>query len=56
MSTSDVVVTVDPVDRARVAGAPRDVLRVVHARQTGSYVEATPLADRSLRFGDITDS
>lgn len=31
-----------------------DVL--VHARQTGSYVEATHLADRSLRFGDITDS
>lgn len=29
-----------------------DVL--VHARQTGSYVEATHLADRSLRFGDIT--
>lgn len=31
-----------------------DVL--VHARQTGSYVEATHLANRSLRFGDISDS
>lgn len=30
-----------------------DVL--VHARQSGSYVEATHLADRSLKFGDIVD-
>lgn len=30
-----------------------DVL--VHSRQTGDYVEATHLADRSLKFGDATD-